>query len=451
MNISVIGTGYVGLVAGTCFAEMGNRVICCDAVKEKIERLNKGHIPIYEPGLEDLVQRNRAERRLHFTTDLKRAVQDSDIIFIAVGTPSLPNGDVDLKNVFAVARAIGRAMNGEKIVVDKSTVPVGTAERVRAVIAQETKHRFHVVSNPEFMKEGAAIDDFMKPDRVVVGADNAHAAQVMRELYAPFVRTGNPVLVMDTRSAELTKYAANAMLAARVTLMNEIANLCERLGADVDQVRIGVGCDRRIGPSFLFPGIGYGGSCFPKDVQGVLQMAREVNYPSRIVQAVHEVNEAQKRILVDKILAHFAHEKIAARSKRAKNADTLKGRTFALWGLAFKPRTDDMREAPSITIINELLAFGARARAFDPEAMPNARSVFGRQLHCGQTPYDILENADALLVLTEWNEFRNPDFARIKKLLKHPVIFDGRNIYPTAKLRDLGFTYYSIGRPPVKA
>jgi UDPglucose 6-dehydrogenase len=459
MNIAVIGTGYVGLVAGTCFAEMGNRVICCDAIKEKVDALNKGIIPIYEPGLSDYVKRNVEEKRLHFTTDLKRAVQQSDIIFIAVGTPSLPNGDVDMRFVYGVARDIGRHMNGAKIIVDKSTVPVGTAHAVRDIIAKETKHKFHVVSNPEFMKEGAAVEDFMKPDRVVIGVDHDSAAETMKELYAPFVRTGNPVIVMDTRSAEMTKYAANAMLAARVTFMNEIANLCERLGADVDQVRVGIGSDRRIGPSFLFPGIGYGGSCFPKDVQGVLQMARDANYDAKIVRAVHDTNEAQKLILFSKVLAHFGkgrtsselvHQKgYASRKNKLEIRPTLADRRLAIWGLAFKPRTDDMREAPSIAIITQLLAHGARVAAFDPEAMPNAKKIFGDQLHCGHTQYDALDDADALLVLTEWNEFRNPDFARIKKLLKNPVIFDGRNLYSPSKMKQAGFIYHSIGRPAV--
>jgi UDPglucose 6-dehydrogenase len=316
---------------------------------------------------------------------------------------------------------------------------------VRDIIAKQTKHKFHVVSNPEFMKEGAAIEDFMKPDRVVIGVDNAHAAEVMKELYAPFVRTGNPVLVMDTRSAEMTKYAANAMLATRVTFMNEIANLCERLGADVDHVRVGVGSDRRIGPGFLFPGIGYGGSCFPKDVQGVLQMARDAKYDAKIVRAVHDTNEAQKLVLVSKVLTHYASAK-----SNNKKKPSLAGRRFAIWGLAFKPRTDDIREAPSLTIITQLLEHGARVAAFDPEAMPNAKKVFGDRLRCGHTPYDVLEDADALLVLTEWNEFRNPDFHRIKSLLKAPVIFDGRNLFSPAKMKQAGFVYYSIGRPAVK-
>ncbi len=460
MNIAVVGTGYVGLVAGTCFAEMGNRVICCDANQEKIDALNKGIIPIYEPGLADLVKRNAEEKRLFFTTDLKRAVQESQIIFIAVGTPSKNGGDVDMSFVHGVARDIGRFLNDEKVVVDKSTVPVGTAHRVRDIIAKETKHKFHVVSNPEFMKEGAAIEDFMKPDRVVIGVDDDNAAETMKELYAPFVRTGNPVIVMDTRSAEMTKYAANAMLAARVTFMNEIANLCERLGADVDSVRVGIGSDRRIGPSFLFPGIGYGGSCFPKDVQGVLQMARDAKYDAKITRAVHDVNEAQKFILFSKVLAHFGKGKtslqLVSQNAKASKKDklearpTLEGRRFAIWGLAFKPRTDDMREAPSLSIIRRLLEHGARVAAFDPEAMPNAKQAFGDALHCGHTPYDVLEDADALLVLTEWNEFRNPDFDRIKKLLKAPVIFDGRNLYSPARMKQEGFVYHSIGRPTVR-
>jgi UDPglucose 6-dehydrogenase len=461
MNIAVIGTGYVGLVAGTCFAEMGNRVICCDCAKEKIDALRKGIVPIYEPGLADYVKRNAAEQRLIFTTDLKRAVRESQIIFIAVGTPGKDDGDVDMSFVYGVARDIGRAMNGEKIIVDKSTVPVGTAHAVRDIIAKETRHKFHVVSNPEFMKEGAAVEDFMKPDRIVIGSDDDQAAHLMKELYAPFVRTGNPILVMDTRSAEMTKYAANAMLAARVSFMNEIANLCERLGADVDAVRVGIGTDRRIGPSFLFPGIGYGGSCFPKDVQGVLQMARQVKYDARITRAVHEVNEAQKLLLFHKVLAHFGKggggsqpvQGSARKSKthKPKTRPALEGKRFAVWGLAFKPCTDDMREAPSIAIITKLLEHGARVAAFDPEAMPNARKIFGDRLHCVHTQYDALDDADALLVLTEWHEFRNPDFARIKNRLRQPVIFDGRNIYTPAKMKELGFTYYSMGRAAVRS
>jgi UDPglucose 6-dehydrogenase len=377
------------------------------------------------------VRRNRAEKRLSFTTGLGRAVRASQIVFIAVGTPAGEDGSADLKHVLEVAREIARAMNGYKVIVNKSTVPVGTSARVRDVVRRETTHPFSVVSNPEFLKQGAAIEDFLKPDRVVIGAEDPRAAEIMRELYAPFTRTGAPIMVMDCASAELCKYAANAMLATRISFMNEVANVCERFGADVDQVRRAVASDRRIGSSFLFPGVGYGGSCFPKDVKAILRFSADQGYEFEILRAVETVNERQKSVLVTKMEAHFG---------------TLKGKTIAIWGLAFKPRTDDMREAPAITIINRLLAAGAKVQAYDPEAEPVARAVFGNKVVLADKSYDALTGADALAIITEWSEFREPDFARIRKLLRAPVVFDGRNIYSPEQMRALGFTYYSIGR-----
>ncbi len=432
MKLAVVGTGYVGLVVGACFAESGNDVICVDKDAAKIRGLQRGRVPIYEPGLEELVRRNRAEKRLVFTTALDRAVRASEVIFIAVGTPPGEDGSADLQHVLEVARDIARAMNGYKVIVNKSTVPVGTAVRVREVIRLQTTHPFSVVSNPEFLKQGAAIEDFMKPDRVVIGAEDPRSAEVMKELYAPFTRTGAPIMVMDCASAELSKYAANAMLATRVSFMNEIANVCELVGADVDQVRMAVGADRRIGPSFLFPGVGYGGSCFPKDVKALVKFAEQHAYDFRILRAVEAVNEAQKARLVARIEGHFG---------------SLKGRQIAVWGLSFKPKTDDMREAPAIAIINALLARGARVHAFDPEAERTARAVFGSRIGYASTAYDALTGADALVIVTEWSEFRRPDFARMKRLMRTPVVFDGRNIYNPAAMRALGFTYYSIGRP----
>jgi len=443
MNICVIGTGYVGLVAGTCFAETGNDVICVDNDQEKISRLQRGEIPIYEPGLETLVEHNTKEGRLTFTTDLKTGVQRSEIIFIAVGTPQDEDGSADLKHVLEVAQNIGKAMNGFKIVIDKSTVPVGTADKVRAVIAQNTKHEFSVVSNPEFMKEGAAVTDFLKPDRVVIGADSPQAAEIMGQLYAPFVRTENPIIFMDIRSAEMTKYAANAMLAAKISFMNEIANLCDAVGADVNAVRKGIGSDRRIGQQFLFPGVGYGGSCFPKDVKALVKIGEQFETDMHMLRSVDEVNENQKYILVEKIKAHYKSR--------------LAGKTFAVWGLSFKPQTDDMREAPAKIIIQALVADGAKVRAFDPAAMEEAAKAHnlkddieaGRVVLC-ETNYEALHGADALIVVTEWNEFRLPNFERLKSQLTEPLIFDGRNIYNPKQLRELGFTYYSIGRDSVK-
>ncbi|HUI26596.1 MAG TPA: UDP-glucose/GDP-mannose dehydrogenase family protein [Candidatus Kryptonia bacterium] len=432
MKVCVIGTGYVGLVAGTCFAESGNDVVCVDIDEAKIARLRDGHVPIYEPGLEELIKRNVAEKRLTFTTDLPDAVRKSIVCFIAVGTPPGEDGGADLHAVMRVAAEIAEAMNGYKVIVDKSTVPVGTAERVRQVIASRTKHPFDIVSNPEFLKEGAAVDDFMKPDRVVIGSSSEKAVDVMKELYGPFVRNENPIIVMSAASAEMTKYAGNAMLAARISLMNELANLCERVGADVADVRRGIGSDRRIGQHFLFPGVGYGGSCFPKDVKAVIRTAADHGLDFEMLKAVEAVNERQKRTLVEKVMQHFG--------------EYLRGMKFAVWGLAFKPRTDDMREAPSVTVIQSLLNAGAEVHAHDPEALLEAKRFFGDRIHYHRVNYDTLAGADALLIMTEWNEFRRPDFERMRQLLKHPVIFDGRNLYEPAEMRQHGFTYYSVGR-----
>jgi UDPglucose 6-dehydrogenase len=433
MKIAVVGTGYVGLVLGACLAENGNTVACVDKDEAKIRILKGGKIPIFEPGLEELVARNGHEERLSFTTDLQSAVRASDIVFIAVGTPQGEDGAADLQHVIGVAKEIGRAMDKYTVVVDKSTVPVGTAPKVRAAIAGETSQPFSVVSNPEFLKQGAAIEDFMKPDRVIIGIEEKddRAAIVMKELYGPFTRTGAPILTMSTASAELCKYAANSILATRISFMNEIANVCELLGADVDHVRKGIGSDRRIGASFLFPGVGYGGSCFPKDTQALLRSTADKGYDFRILRAVEEVNDRQKERLVDKIEQHFGD---------------LSGRTIAVWGLAFKPRTDDMREAPSIPIIERLLARGAKVKAYDPAAAPMARRVFNGRIALCEKSYDALAGADALAIITEWNEFREPDFAKMRSLMKAPVVFDGRNIYSPEHMRALGFTYFSIGR-----
>jgi UDPglucose 6-dehydrogenase len=431
MKIAVVGTGYVGLVAGTCFAENGNDVICVDKDPAKVRLLQRGKVPIYEPGLEELVRRNRSEKRLTFTTALDRAVQQSQILFIAVGTPTGEDGSADLQHVMAVARDIGRAMNGYKVIVNKSTVPVGTAAKVREVLRRETTHPFSVVSNPEFLKQGAAIDDFLKPDRVVIGAEDPRGAELMTELYAPFTRTGAPIMLMDCPSAELCKYAANAMLATRISFMNEVSNVCEAVGANVDQVRRAVASDRRIGPSFLFPGVGYGGSCFPKDVKAMLQFASEENYDFKILSAVDAVNESQKLRLLDRLKQHFG---------------SLKGKRIAVWGLAFKPRTDDMREAPSVPLIKGILAGGAEVQAYDPEAMTVAKGIFGKQISYAENSYGALTGADALAIVTEWSEFREPDYARMKKVMRAPVIFDGRNIYNPDQIRAQGFTYYSMGR-----
>jgi len=442
MKICIIGTGYVGLVAGTCFAESGNDVICVDVDEAKIEGLKNGVIPIYEPGLKELVLRNCEEGRLSFTTDLASAVKASLVNFIAVGTPPGEDGSADLQYVLDVARTIGRNMESFKILVDKSTVPVGTADKVRAVVNEELEKRhatieFDVVSNPEFLKEGAAIDDFMKPDRVVIGTDNVRTAEIMKELYAPFMRKTNRLIVMDIRSAEMTKYAANAMLATKISFMNQIANLCERMGADVSAVREGIGSDSRIGYDFLFPGVGYGGSCFPKDVKALVKTAEECNYEFILLKAVEEVNELQKLVLTDKI-----HRRLGDNSQ----LKPLTGKTIAIWGLSFKPRTDDMREAPSVVIINRLLALGAKVCAHDPEAIKEAKKIFGENIVYSNSQYDILKGADALAIVTEWNEYRNPDFDRIKSLLRRPLIFDGRNLYQPSRMQEAGFEYLPIGR-----
>ncbi|MBA2356765.1 MAG: UDP-glucose/GDP-mannose dehydrogenase family protein [Acidobacteria bacterium] len=431
MKIAVVGTGYVGLVVGACFAENGNDVICVDTDAAKVRALTRGRIPIYEPGLEEVVKRNTAEKRLSFTTVLANAVTASDIIFIAVGTPEAEDGSADLQHVLGVARDIARAMNGYKVIVDKSTVPVGTSEKVREVMRGETSHPFSVVSTPEFLKQGAAVDDFLKPDRVVIGADDERGAQMMTELYAPFTRTGAPIMVMDCASAELCKYAANAMLATRISFMNEVAKVCELYGANVDQVRRAVASDSRIGSSFLFPGVGYGGSCFPKDVKAILRFSQDKDYEFKILKAVEDVNAEQKKKLLEMMRTQLG---------------SLDGKTIGVWGLAFKPRTDDMREAPAITIIEGLLAAGATVRAYDPEARDTAERLFGdRIIYCANA-YEALTGVDALALVTEWNEFREPDFTRMKTLMAAPVIFDGRNIYKPEAIRAQGFAYHSIGR-----
>jgi UDPglucose 6-dehydrogenase len=440
MNIAVVGTGYVGLVAGACFAETGNDVICVDVDARKVAALQAGEIPIFEPGLDDLVRSNSKAGRLTFTTSLKDAVHAADVIFIAVGTPQDEDGSADLKHVLAVAKGIGEFMNAPKIVVDKSTVPVGTADLVRKTIEAVAKYPVDVVSNPEFLKEGAAIDDFLRPDRVVVGVASENAARVMSELYAPFVRTNNPILVMDVRSAEMTKYAANAMLALRVSFMNEVANLCEAAGADINKVRIGIGTDSRIGMSFIFPGIGYGGSCFPKDVQALIRTGKDHGVDLQISRAVEDVNKHQKLLMVRKVIEHYG-------------VDNVRGKVFAMWGLAFKPKTDDVREAPALTICEELIRLGARVQAFDPEANQTFERAFGERdgiTYVGNN-YDALKGADALMVCTEWNAFRQPNFKRIKSELSRPVIFDGRNIYQPEDMKSHGFVYYSVGRSKVVA
>jgi UDPglucose 6-dehydrogenase len=431
VNIAVIGTGYVGLVAGTCFSESGNDVICVDVDEEKLSLLKSGKPPIYEPGLEELIHRNMTEQRLSFTTDLTAAVRQSLIVFIAVGTPQGEDGRADIGQVLATARSIAQAMDGYRVIVNKSTVPVGTADQIRTLMEKITARPFAVVSNPEFLKEGAAIEDFMKPDRVVLGGEDPEGIERLKELYEPFVRTGNPILVMDSRSAEMSKYASNAMLATKISFINEIAGLCEKVGADIEEVRRAMGLDRRIGPHFIFPGLGYGGSCFPKDTRAMIAMG-EPELDLSLLRAVERVNERQKRVLVEKVKSHFGSD--------------LSSRTFALWGLSFKPRTNDMREAPSIVVVQSLLDRGARIQAYDPEAIPEARKIFADRVHYSSRNYDALKGADALLVLTEWNEFRRPNFATMKDLLKSPVLFDGRNIYDSEELRKLGFTYYSVGR-----
>jgi UDPglucose 6-dehydrogenase len=433
VNISVIGTGYVGLVVGACLAETGNTVCCADIDKDKIDRLRKNEIPIYEPGLEALVERNQKEQRLSFTTELADAIRSADVVFIAVGTPPGEDGAADLKYVLQVADLIGRHMTREIVVVTKSTVPVGSASKVEQAVAREAKFPFHVCSNPEFLKEGDAVEDFMRPDRVVLGVESAHGRKVMTDLYAPFVRTGKPVLLMDISSAEMTKYAANGMLATRISFMNEIANLCDKVGANVDFVRRGIGSDARIGQSFLFPGPGYGGSCFPKDVKALVRMGAESGVPLDVLAAVESANERQKTILLTKV-----------RSALGKD---LAGRRVAVWGLAFKAGTDDMREAPALTLIEALLAEGVSVCAHDPAALEHARSLLGNRIDYAETNYEALAGADALVVVTDWNEYRHPDFERVKRTLKQPVIVDGRNLYDVEKMRELGVRYHSIGRP----
>jgi UDPglucose 6-dehydrogenase len=442
MKICIFGAGYVGLVAAACFAESGNSVITMDVDKARIDGLKQGIIPIYEPGLKEMVLRNQSEGRLSFTTDATEAVQSSLVCFIAVGTPPGEDGSADLKYVLGVAREIGRTMNGFKIIVDKSTVPVGTADRVRMAVQEELATRnvtmeFDVVSNPEFLKEGAAIDDFMKPDRVVIGTDNVRTAEIMKELYDPFMRKQNRMIVMDIRSAEMTKYAANAMLATRISFMNQIAGLCECMGADVASVREGIGSDSRIGYDFLFPGPGYGGSCFPKDVKALIRTAEECNYDFLLLKGVEEVNERQKEVLADKLIKALGSP---------DEEQALTGRIIACWGLSFKPRTDDMREAPAITIIERLLAAGATVRTHDPEAISEAQKIFGDRIEYSHNQYDILANADALAIITDWSEYRNPDFDRIKSDLKTPIIVDGRNLYKPDRMAAAGFSYIPLGR-----
>ena len=432
MRVAVIGTGYVGLVVGACLAETGNDVICADVDARKIDSLRESRIPIYEPGLEELVERNQSQRRLLFTTDVGGAIASAEVIFIAVGTPPDEDGSADLRHVLTVADAIGQNITREVVVVTKSTVPVGTAERVRAVVARSAQYPFHMCSNPEFLKEGAAVEDFMRPDRVVLGAESDQARSVMTELYAPFVRTGKPIIFMDIASAEMTKYAANAMLATRISFMNEIAALCERVGADVDLVRKGIGSDTRIGPSFLFPGPGYGGSCFPKDVQALIRTAREHGAELRVLDAVEEANRRQKQRLFEKLVAALDGE--------------IRGKHIAVWGLAFKPNTDDMREAPSLALIDALLAAGATVAAHDPAAMVESKRRIADAVRYADSNYDALEGADALVIVTDWNEYRHPDFDRIKSTLRGRVVIDGRNLYGSARMRAMGFVYDSIGR-----
>ncbi len=435
MNIAVVGTGYVGLVSGICFAESGNEVVCVDIDRDRVDQLNAGKVPIYEPGLEELVRRNLKEKRVTFTTDLISAISQSMVSFIAVGTPMGANGAADLSGVLKAAEAIARAVTGYHIIAIKSTVPVGTNDKVREIVERTVSHRIDVCSVPEFLKEGSAIEDFMRPDRVVIGSTSEQATTILREVHAPFLRTDNPLLVMHPRSAELTKYASNAMLAIRISFINQMANLCEAVGAEINDVRRGMGSDKRIGTQFLFPGVGYGGSCFPKDVQALIQSAAVQNLDFSLLKATDAVNAEQKRMLVDRVKQHFGGDIV--------------GRTLAIWGLAFKPRTDDMREAPSLVVIEELLAAGAHVQAHDPEALGSARRVFGDRISYFETNYDALAGADALIILTEWNEFRHPNFHRIKGALKQAVIFDGRNLYDPALMRALDFRYYSIGRRPL--
>ncbi|WP_316830977.1 UDP-glucose/GDP-mannose dehydrogenase family protein [Pedobacter aquatilis] len=432
MKIAVVGTGYVGLVTGTCLAETGNNVICVDINEAKVKKMQEGQVPIYEPGLDLLFHRNIEQGRLHFTTNLAEAINEAQIIFMALPTPPGGDGAADLSYILGAAKDISKIIKDYKIIVNKSTVPVGTADKVRAVFKENTTVEVDVVSNPEFLREGVAVEDFMKPDRVVLGTKSERAIKLMTELYGPYVRQGNPILFMDERSSELTKYAANSFLATKITFMNEVANLCELVGADVDSVRRGIGSDDRIGKRFLFPGIGYGGSCFPKDVQALVKAADENVYDFQILKSVMEVNERQKTILVDKILKYYKND--------------IAGKHFALWGLAFKPETDDIREAPALYIIDALVRAGATVTVFDPEGMPNVKGVIGDKVKYAENQYEALENADALLIATEWSVFRNPDFDKIESILKNKVIFDGRNLYDLQKMIDLGYYYNSIGR-----
>ena len=436
MKITVIGTGYVGLVAGACLADMGNNVICVDNNEDKLNLLKSGVIPIYEPGLEELVRSNVLENRLSFSSDIDNAVKVSQVCFIAVGTPQGEDGSADLHYVFDVVKSIAKAMNGYKVIVDKSTVPVGTAERVAEIVKQYSSYPFDVVSNPEFLKQGNAVDDFLHPDRVIIGSNSGEATKIMQEIYAPFFRTGNRVIVMDVKSAEMTKYAANCFLATKISFMNEIANLCEKIGADAEMVRVGITTDSRIGNKFMFPGLGYGGSCFPKDVKALIKTASENDCSMTIVQAADETNKKQRSLFVKKITDRFGND--------------LSGKTFGVWGLAFKPKTNDMREAPAITIINELLNMGAKIKAYDPKAMDTAKLYFENNIEYSSSAYDAVADADALLLLTEWNEFRRPDFERIKSLMKQNIIFDGRNQYDSARLREKGFEYFLFGHQSVE-
>ena len=435
MKISIIGTGYVGLVSGTCFAETGNQVICVDIDENKLQRLRDGKVPIYEPQLDVLFERNVRQGRLKFTNSLREAVHQTDLIFLALPTPPGEDGSADLSYVLNVAEKLGEVISDYKVIVDKSTVPVGTAEKVKAEIQKNAKVDFDVVSNPEFLREGFAVEDFLKPDRVVIGTSSDRAKKVLEELYRPFVRQGNPILFMDEKSAELTKYAANSFLATKISFMNEIANICELLEADVDKVRIGVGSDTRIGKRFLFPGIGYGGSCFPKDVKALIRASKQEGYDFKILNSVEEVNAIQKTKIVHKLKKYFENN--------------LSGKKIALWGLAFKPDTDDIREAPSRYIIDKLIEAGAEISAFDPEAMENIKSIYSDKINCGSNEYEVLENADALLIATEWSVFRNPDFTRVSRLLKNKLIFDGRNLYDLKKMTSLGYRYFSIGRKEI--
>ncbi len=432
MKLTVVGTGYVGLVAGACFAEMGNSVVCVDVDRKKVALMKKGTAPIFEPGLEELVRKNLKNRRLSFTSQVREGIRDSLVVILALPTPPNEDGAADLTHVLNVADQIGRSIKSYKVIVNKSTVPVGTAARVAEIIRSKTKVPFDVVSNPEFLKEGSAVEDFMKPDRIVVGSSSEKAVTIMRQLYEPFIRTGNPFIVMDEASAELTKYAANSLLATRISFMNEMANVAELVGADIDKVRMGIGTDPRIGKSFLFSGVGYGGSCFPKDVKALVKTGEKLGYDLKVLRAVEEVNVRQKRSMIPKIKRHFG--------------DAVEGKTFAVWGLAFKPRTDDLREAPSLVIIDELLKLGARIQAHDPAAMPEAKKRLGSKVKFAPSPYEALRRADALIIVTEWNEFREPDYDHMKELMRGLVIFDGRNILNVQQLRSKGFAYYGVGR-----